>query len=400
MDENREYGLSNKSLWGFLGRWFWLLALGLLLGAAGSFLLASRLESSSVPNYETEAILLVGSTTSSLGALAGRGFGAFTEQAPILAVKVKLPETLEAAAKEMPPEWKLTPAGLALRITVAGEKPLPGITNPAITVGSGLSMPGLGTPTFSIRVKDHDPVRARGVANALANALIAYVEREQRDSNARTSRMSLALLEAAESSLSSALAERNKASAVLSNTVTPQIAEAEASLSAVKDSVSAQLTEMRTLLAAVKPLAPAETLERVDQVSKDLTTDYAAFQAKFTAMMALLEPITNGVEFQMAYAKAEAIKLGYQAAVRTSAVDLVGLAMLDAPVQFLQEAPEAMAQPFALRKRDATGIGALAGLMLAWIAANAVDSIRAARQSASGTVGGTPSIKAAEGQAS
>ena len=409
MEQTVESGISNQWFWGFLKRWGWMLVLGLFLGAALGYFWVDRAQKTAVPQYTSEAMILINFSVSASGITGGRDTGILLRQSPLLAVKVKRPEVLDMVVAELPPEWGLTTERLAKRISVFGEPS--GVTSgPKIKVGPGVPVPRISIPTFSIQVTDRDKERPQLIANALANAIIQSSLDEQLRTSEWLAQQSVLGIDLMESSLSDALKARNEAIAKVTQDVGVEITAAEQSLTSVRDSVTEGITELRTVLTPLDPDAMSELLTamdaagvggltelrdalaatdhetsseaiaRLDRLTESMATEYEDFSAGIRRSLDLVARITSDPDYQLAQARVGALEAGYEAEIRTHMRGQVQMVSLSTPLELLQPAAPGAAADAVIRKRDAMGIAGIGGVVIGWLVANVADSIRGNRR--------------------
>lgn len=316
MLEPSRSGGAGDGFWGFLGRWLWLLAAGLILGAViGVAFSGAQRALGGGKTYESRTMLQVRFSTGPTGDIVTSGSDLDNARL-VVGERVEDPRYLALVQKRLPTDRELGVDDLSDIIEVvpfASNDPRGSVT---------------------IAVSHKDPEVARTVAKTLAEVIAEQIKSDIQTEFDRVLADSAAAIENIRNDLSTAVTARQEALAAVS--ANPQVAPL----------ITVEGGEI-TILSPTEVVASTEQLIQME----GLLTPYSLASARVSATLS-------------AYTRVNAAF--YEATVNK--------AKLSEPIVVLQAASLAKPKGHDLRLRDFFVIGAGGGLVLTWIVANFVDN--------------------------
>lgn len=385
-----------RPIWDFVARWLIVLVLALFIGAGLGFFFAETAQGLSAPGFESEAMLRVRYMISPKGNIEDDNADELAQEIAVWATRMKSSQVLEAAVKELPPDWGLTVDELFSSIRVGAEKaPLRGVM-PRIRVGPGIPVPGVNIdiPTLSIKVTESTPQRSRTLADVLSRVLIEQASERQKQATEDLSQQTALEIEQLESSLSDALAARET---ILNGYVAAQLSASAEQRLELKDALADAVKQLRDTIVlradgASTPVLNGKVAEdplrliEFDLVSK-LDGFFNTVKAEYNNPQALLnlykvaqEGADTDPAFDIANSKVKILRGQYRDEIEKLAEDRLTMARLGPPLELLRDAPPGSPNPPAIGKKIATAIGGFGGLVAAWIIVNIIDAVRIQRR--------------------
>ena len=340
--------------WYFLRRWFWLLTVGLFVGAGLGYLVNQVWGIKQVTNFESSAILETRYNLSPLGEIL-LGSGELSRESQIVTLSIKSMDVLADLAERLPREWDMNTDTF---VKMVDEKKL--------QVVAGL--PGQPSTTITITAWHPDPEHSQRIVSELAKVLVVRSQDKLQQRIQQLQRKAALEIDKLEKSLAQAIGEQTK----IVKERLDQVPVSQGGLPQVDGILASALREDLPLLTTLFRDFPREGSVEAASRLEELVAEYEASLREAAGTLATLN---QSVDFKIGDVKVSALQLGFQRELDRLARSRVNWARLEPPLLIVEEATIVKPIPLRLRKRELMGLGGGGGLLLAWILAGFLDSV-------------------------